>query len=162
MAPPESIRQKKRRCRNTAFSDLRTLEVGLLVPSSWSFSGPPASRPVSRFQSRSCSCIGLPWHSAIGSFRVPRRVPAPPSVSSRSPLSQPVLPSRPPPPVLIEPRCSEAGRLSTSELAGAEAFASRSILLSNREIAKCFFCNQVRGKSTCRSFGNFRYKVKVK
>ncbi len=43
-------------------------KVGLLVPSSWFFRCPPSLRLASCFQTRICSCIGLPWHSAIDSF----------------------------------------------------------------------------------------------
>ena len=144
-----------------AFSYLRTLKVGLLVPSSWPFPGQLALRRPFRFQARICSCIGLPWHS---------RYAAVPSAACRSrrdlsgfrrPPRQRVLPLRPPPPITDRTSASFAGRLSTSELAGAEAFASSSILAMYVLIANFATAARSPRFSTCRFVRSFCPKLKV-
>ena len=109
------------------FFEYEDAMVGLLVPSSWFFRFPPSLQSASGFQTRICSCIGLPRHSAIDSF---------PSSSMRSfhsdgQFALTIFASgsafmRPPPPNTDRASVLRlAGRLSASELAGAEAFASK-------------------------------------
>ena len=64
---PGRFQAKEKAARGLPFQ-FEDAKVGLLVPSSWFFPGPPSSRLASRFQTRICSCIGLPGIALSGSF----------------------------------------------------------------------------------------------
>ena len=139
---------KKRQPKGCLFN-LRTLKVGLLVPSFWLFPGPPSSRLVSRFRTRICSCIGLPRHSTFDSFPSSSKC----SCCSVDPLALLFFATgsafaSTAPDYWRSLGAPFAGRLSTSELAGAEAFASSLTLSLAARITKCFFCNQIAKNPT--------------